>query len=203
VELLKKKAQDLRRKKEQELRAKRLSGENIRLAEKQLQSELASKLSALDRKRSDAERYKNCETACPTLRGTGYTLSSEATSDYNCIGWAAGDDQNWWWPIEDDDVVWPVGVPFEATVEAFKLAFATLGYEPCDDGSLEYGYEKVAIYFRDDIKRVQHMARQKDDGRWLSKLGHIDDITHRRVTDVAAPVYGKVVAFLKRKMPSR
>ena len=34
----------------------------------------------------------------------------------------------------------------ESDVAAFVAAFSTLGYEPCTDGTLEDGFEKIAIY---------------------------------------------------------
>ena len=38
------------------------------------------------------------EAAFPALVGTGYFVTSPATPEYNCIAWAAGETDRWWWP---------------------------------------------------------------------------------------------------------
>ena len=81
-------------------------------------------------------------------------------------------------------------------MEAFTIAFSKLGYETCEDGSLESGFEKVAIYEANTV--VTHMARQLDTGMWTSKLGPNVDIEHNSPADLEDGVYGKVVRYLKR-----
>lgn len=134
--------------------------------------------------------------AFPALSATNHTVTSPPTDDYNCIAWAAGDDDEWWWPIgEPDEVHWPAGVPRERTIAAFVAAFATLGYTPCPDGSAEPGVEKAAIYILDGAPT--HAARQLPDGRWTSELGISFDIDHD-LTALDGPVYGSPVLFLRR-----
>lgn len=41
---------------------------------------------------------------------------------------------------------WHEGVPREVTLDAFKQAFQTVGYEVCQADSLESGWQKIAIY---------------------------------------------------------
>jgi hypothetical protein len=60
-------------------------------------------------------------------------------------------------------------VPREVTVSAFVQLYSTLGYTACQDGSLELGFEKVAIYALGKV--VKHAARQLPNGKWTSKLG--------------------------------
>ena len=51
------------------------------------------------------------------------------------------------------------------------------GYAPIgEDGPLQDGYEKIAIYALDG--EPTHAARQLDTGRWTSKLGKHEDIEH-------------------------
>ncbi|MBX9627146.1 MAG: hypothetical protein K2X82_25310 [Gemmataceae bacterium] len=134
--------------------------------------------------------------AFPNLTATNYSVTSDPTDRYNCIGWAAGDDRNWWWPVGiTKRGYWPDGVPREETVEAFVAAFATVGFEPCPDRSVDQGYEKVAIYTLDGIPT--HAARQLPDGRWTSKLGKSFDIDHDLDT-LDGPVYGSPALFLRR-----
>lgn len=104
----------------------------------------------------------------PRLKYEPFQVQSPRTVKYNCIGWAAGDDQNVWWP---GGKYWPGGVRRDDSVAAFIAAFATRGYECCDSDGLEPGFEKVVLYVDEQHGRVTHAARQLPDGRWTSKLG--------------------------------
>ena len=41
----------------------------------------------------------------PNLAATGYAVTSPPAAAYNCIAWAAGVADSWWWPD-------PLGVNF-------------------------------------------------------------------------------------------
>lgn len=136
-------------------------------------------------------------TDFPSLAHDNHSVTSPQTDEYNCIAWAAGEDDRWWWPGSPDETYWPQQVPRIATIQAFSDAFATLGYSECNDGSLEPGLEKVVLYV--DSKGVPtHMARQLATGGWTSKLGQEFDISHATPEVVAAGVYGRVALFMKR-----
>jgi hypothetical protein len=137
------------------------------------------------------------ESLFPDLARTGYRITSPADTVYNCIAHAAGVTDNWWWPDPDGFDYWPPGVLRERTVAAFIQAFATLGYLPCADGSVEAGWDKVAIYAT--YEGPTHAARQLDTGLWSSKLGPDDDIEHA-LEGLCGTAYGLVVAFLKRPL---
>lgn len=128
----------------------------------------------------------------PQLCGRTYSLTSPKSKGYNCIAWAAGDNGRWWWPSPVG--YWPVGNVAE-TIEAFVEAFGTLGYQPCTSASLELGYDKVALYA--DGSRPTHMARQLPDGRWTSKCGRLEDITHS-LADLEGGSYGTVTLMMRR-----
>ena len=129
----------------------------------------------------------------PKLRD--FRVTSPPSEVYNCIAWAAGINNDWWWPNGFD--TWPSGAPMEETLPAFIAAFTPLGYEVCDDGALEDGVEKVAIYARPS-GRVTHMARQLPTGRWTSKLGEAEDIEHGSPDELEGAVYGAVVRYMRR-----
>src|SRR5207244_1324872 len=83
----------------------------------------------------------------PKLAVDGFTVTSPATKRYNCIAWAAGHSDTWWWPDADPDFgVWPEGVERKPTVENFIKAYELFGFKICDDDLVEAGFEKVAIY---------------------------------------------------------
>lgn len=138
-------------------------------------------------------RYKN-------LRNSGYCVTSQRTPIYNCIAWAAGENDRWWWPIPyEAPYYWPEAGKDEL-LEDFISGFGTLGYISCDNGNLEEGYEKVAIYI-DENSEVSHMARQLNTGLWTSKCGNLEDIQHK-LEDLEGEYgygYGKVAHFMKRK----
>jgi hypothetical protein len=75
----------------------------------------------------------------------GYHVTSRETWDYNCIAFAASDEEKWWWPDAHGKGYWPPGIAREETVPAFIAAYGTLGYEECDNGDIEQECEKVAI----------------------------------------------------------
>ena len=132
------------------------------------------------------------ELTFPLLQASGYRITSESTKDYNCIAWAAGDQENWWCPY----LFWPDDISRDFTIESCKAAFTTLGYVECVDGTLEIGYEKIAIYAAPDGE-PRHAARQLASGRWTSKLGKWEDIEHELV-GLTQSSYGDIALFMKR-----
>src|SRR5437867_2945073 len=120
-------------------------------------------------------RDAELEAVFPNLRSTAYDVISPATPRYNCIAWAAGDDQRWWEPTHVGGCYWPPGVPKTFTLDSYLQAFQQQGYELCNTGALEPGYEKVAIY-SDQNGLPTHAARQLPRGTWTSKLGKLVDI---------------------------
>jgi hypothetical protein len=141
------------------------------------------------------------ERIFPALHGSAYQMTSPQADTYNCVAWAAGDTTNWWWPDEPDNpdsAYWPPGVPREETLEAFRHAFATLGYAVCDHEGQEEEYEKVALFALAGAPK--HAARQLPTGLWTSKLGPMEDIEHA-LHDLTGLVYGSVALVMKRPLP--
>jgi len=96
---------------------------------------------------------------------------------------------------------WPATAPRQVSLQAFIAAFATLGYERCDEPEVETGMEKIAIFGRDDFEGSivpTHAARQLASGLWTSKLGSLEDIRHETVVDVGGPLYGDAVVYMSR-----
>lgn len=137
----------------------------------------------------------------PNLQPGTFAITSKDADDYNCIAWAAGDTQRWWWPIDAQHAYWPKGHPKRVTLENFINTFRKeLGYRPCKDGSLQRGYEKLAIYV-DSHGLPTHMARQLSNGVWSSKLGELEDIAHVSLHGIEQPDYGSPQCFLRRHPP--
>ena len=136
------------------------------------------------------------ELRYPNLAKTDYDVTSPKSQEYNCFAWAAGDQERWWQPTPEDEFYWVVGVPMEETLSAYIQAYQTLGYITCDSVALESGYEKIALYVRDDGVPV-HAARQLATGQWASKIGALEDIEHE-LEGLTGERYGKVEQILKR-----
>ena len=83
---------------------------------------------------------------------------------------------------------WPPGARQDdgESIEALKQVFAQLGYEPCDNGELEPGYRKVALYALNADDWL-HAAVQELNGEWSSKLGNSYDIRHKSPESIEGP----------------
>ncbi len=122
---------------------------------------------------------KKMERDFPSLSGTAYAKTSDPNGAYNCIAWAAGEDDRWWEPGFPSDLgyYWPPGARQGGGVAALVDAYKAVGFEPCQGPNFEPGFEKVAVYAT-DMGAWTHAARQLEDGRWTSKLGGHEDIAH-------------------------
>ncbi len=138
------------------------------------------------------------ESVFPRLRGADWQVSSQPEDRYNCIAWAANVTTDWWWPVGPEKTYWPEGVPRLVTLEAFRAAFATLGYVVCAGAELEPGFEKIAL-FANEQGVPKHAARQQPSGHWTSKLGKMEDIDHA-LHDLEGTLYGSVVLSMKRPL---
>lgn len=135
------------------------------------------------------------------LKQDKLTITGHITKEYNCIAWAAGDTSSWWWPTIPE-FYWPEGVPDEVTLEAFVLAFRTLGYKECSSPEVERNYEKIAIFIKNGIP--SHASRQCSNGRWSSKIGKWELIEHEfNALEGNGPnEYGQIVQIMRRRKPT-
>ncbi len=133
--------------------------------------------------------------AFPDLERDDAAVTGPPDAVYNCVAWAAGRTDSYWWPV-GPETVWPPGVSADLTAPAFVAALAIVGYVPCNDGAPEPGSEKAAIYARGGV--VTHVARQLPSGRWSSKLGRDCTVEHATPAGLEGAVYGAVVTYLKR-----
>ena len=134
--------------------------------------------------------------AFPNLASEGFEIVGEPTTEYNCIAYAAGDTDNWWWPDEDD--YWPPWATMDNRMESLEEAFAGLEYELCDDSIAEEGYQKVALYGFQG--RFEHAALQMPNGLWRSKMGPGPVIEHRSPESLSGGPYGEVHCFMRRPL---
>ena len=129
-----------------------------------------------------------------------FNVTSGATPQYNCFAWALGSNSLWIDPTVEYGY-WPESIPNDLTVASFVELFRGVGYEACEDGKLEEGYEKIVIYAHDG--EPTHAARQLPDGQWTSKLGVREDIVHSSPEELQGDdrsSYGRVVLFMVRSI---
>ena len=136
------------------------------------------------------------ESIFPHLTPFNHSITSPVSPEYNCIAWAAGDVERWWWPVSGSFAYWPPNIPLQESLDAFIKAFGAIGFTPCGDANVEQGYEKIVLYV-DENGKPTHAARQLPNGRWTSKLGKIQDIEHE-LDGLTGAVYGVVAQVLKR-----
>lgn len=120
------------------------------------------------------------EEAFPRIVGRAYSKTSPITADYNCVAWVNRDINQWWEPGLDGAywprMVDPEDLPIDADLPEYLHVFESIGFKECSDDALELGIEKIAVYA--EGQRFDHVAYQRPDGEWSSKMGPYNDIRH-------------------------
>jgi hypothetical protein len=150
---------------------------------------------------TDEEGRLAAESQMPSLVGSNYEPQSNRNAGYNCFAWAIRDSEHFveppgrppWFRWRKDLPTW---ISLSNYVRFYELEG---GFERCEDGSLEEGYEKIAL-FADGIVPM-HAARQLPCGRWTSKLGRGIDVVHDLETLDGAQDMGSLAVFMKRACP--
>ncbi len=124
----------------------------------------------------------------PSLAAAGYTITSNSSDCYNCVAWVLRDLRHWWEPALQGGF-WPRPVDAseleDGDLDEYVRQFAAVGFQECRDGALEAVTEKIAIYA--DGEDFAHVAYQRPDGAWSSKLGKLNDVRHKSATAVSGP----------------
>ncbi len=143
------------------------------------------------------DRDLGAEALFPDLQNLGYTITSPQTNTYNCIAWAAKDDTHWWQPDPFFQFYWPPSAPRIPTVEAYIVAYQSVGFQQCSDSENEDGFEKITI-FTDRNGAPTHASREiPDRNTWTSKLGESYDIDHHSHA-LDGGFYGMPTVFMKK-----
>ena len=145
------------------------------------------------------------EELFPNLKNTPYDITSDEATNYNCIAWALYHTTQYWDPqmVGVRGYYWPPQVKKDDSIRSWMHVFRLHGFEPCDDGTLEKGFGKIALYGKSNDDAT-HVARQLSSGIWTSKLGKLEDIAHESVQALESDFeselddYGIVVQFMKR-----
>ncbi len=139
------------------------------------------------------------ESFFPDLKNDNYwKVTSPEDPTYNCIAFAAIRTDIWYWPTPNlDGVDWPYNLPYNQNPETFKELFKNLGYSECGSSEFENGFQKIAIYAKNNL--CTHACRQTSKGIWKTKFGESFDIEHSDPCSTQNAEYGNVICFMKRK----
>lgn len=143
----------------------------------------------------------------PGFRDSDVHVTSPKDPRYNCVAWAMGDITRKWVAdpglLDDPELCvyghWPEGVPLEDTLRGWIAMFESQGFERCRTARLQRGFEKIAVYGAG--QRPRHVALQKPDGFWTSKLGEGNDIEHA-LEGLNDSKYGRVLVVMRRRRQS-
>ena len=127
---------------------------------------------------------KEWEKEFPNLGN--WICSSKSTTEYNCVAFAVGDETRRWEPY---GYYWPDDLSQDYSTDTLIKACNKEGFELCKDWTLVKDREKIVIYVN-DRGGWEHVARQESDGRWKSKLGDEEDITHENPKSLICADYG-------------
>ena len=131
----------------------------------------------------------------PRLTAINRRITSPASTDYNCVAWSAGDTERWWQP----GVYWPISTPRgDYSLGILDQTFRALGYEDCDDGGLEPGFEKVALYWLNALlhPRRAPTAQWEVDEQIGTRGRHRTRLPSRRRWGG----YGDIMQFMRRSI---
>lgn len=132
----------------------------------------------------------------PNSQDDPFIITSRPTPTYNCIAWAYGDNTRWYWPDPSNIYFWPNNIPRAISIGSFIELFYMIDYRVCENGSIENGFEKIAI-FVDERGIPTHAARLLINGFWTSKLGQDIDVSHS-INSIEGGGYGHVSVYMKR-----
>lgn len=104
-----------------------------------------------------------------------------------------------WWGTEVAGDYWPDHASRTRRLESLIEVFTSLGFQRCQDSSLESGYEKVVLY--EEQGEWTHAARQTSTGRWRSKLGEGPLIEHLSPESLSGGAYGEPTVYMRRPAP--
>ena len=132
----------------------------------------------------------------PNLAREEFEIIEQASGQYNCIAYAAGDTSQPW--SDEPGDYWPPQVARNPTVQGLENLFRRLGYQKCRGGRPEVGYQKVALYGSKGL--WEHAALQMPNGRWRSKLGTGPLIEHETPRGLSGETYGRPQVYMRRRI---
>lgn len=148
-------------------------------------------------------------------RDTGIEFRGRQTSHadplYNCVAWAFGRANVFWWPDPWDPGVWPIEHDFtDYGLGAFRRLFETWGWRASENADYDSRLDKIALFVDSELTPT-HLARMLHDGEysdigagaWSSKLAHGMDVAHELDALCGPDRYGVVNCIYERAREPR
>ena len=133
----------------------------------------------------------------PNSTSLNFGITSPEDNSYNCIAWACGIKNYKFWPdCEEYGYFWPKNITNKHDINSFIEFFKIYGFNTCFDGKYEHGFEKIAIYAKNE--QVTHASRQINQRQWTSKIGDSHDVGHT-LDALDGGMYGNIIEYMKRK----
>ena len=133
---------------------------------------------------------------CPGPATSGHSIKSPDPA-CNCIAFALGDLENFWYDAGMSGYHWPPDFPSADTMEGWVRVFAVHGYEDASDGSFEQEFEKSRSM--EPMRRLSTLLVKGKNGAWVSKMGRGHDIEHPTLHAIQGDIIGSVVKIMKRR----
>jgi hypothetical protein len=129
----------------------------------------------------------------PNLHFRPYYQRSEIDPGYNCLAFAVDRNDIFVSTSPVNGYHWPPRN--ERRLDSWSEYIKQHGFEDCDDGTFEPGFQKIALYAT--AQGPKHAAKQLKNGSWASKLGSNIDIEHPHLDALEGDLYGTPVKFFR------
>ena len=146
-------------------------------------------------------------------RDSKFDITSPETDIYNCIAFAMGfEDRRVDYSPEIEGHWWPPIPVCDEKPSSLVEAFRFMKFIECEDGSIEEGYDKVALYkVKEGYNQFgiwepehwTHASKIVDVNECHSKMGEMNDIHHRDGDVFAGTIYGEIFQYMKRPIKDR
>jgi hypothetical protein len=137
---------------------------------------------------------QDIKLAFPKIQNISSSKTSDPDPCYNCIAWAFGDNNRFWWPNKKW-AYWPLQTMGMSDSEAFADLFLKGGWHTTDNHGFETHSIKVSLFALNGVPT--HAARLLPSGKWTSKLGAWIDISHE-FSELDGPEYGQVLTVYRK-----
>jgi hypothetical protein len=139
---------------------------------------------------------RELEREFPNIGRSGvFRPTSPIDPRYNCIAYAAGRTDVWYWP---GSIGWPHELPSKINCASLQSLFTDLlDFEITTDDKFEVGYKKVCL-FKDQSSMPTHASFLVEKGVWKSKFGRFINALHS-LSDLEEGAYGEPYVFLRKR----
>ena len=127
----------------------------------------------------------------PNLGLSDFEFTSLRDEDYNCVAWGLESKEDWI-QFKDEEG------NYDLRICTYLKYFEERGYSIITDLNVNETTSKVAIYFDNNTGDFKHVSRQLDNGRWTSKIGDWEDLSHSSIEVLLGKSYGNDFVLMQK-----